>query len=256
MNEQDTTQVRSVAKAMELLERLLERRAPMTLQELSTASGYPKSTVHALLSTMRAYSVISQGADGRYALGLRLFECGCAVSESWDVSRLAHPYLEELSARTGASSFIAFLNGNEVTSFDRCAGGAGLQVVPELGSRLPLHATSQGKLLLSAMGEGEVLRRVQKSGLRAYTPHTVIESGKLLDTLEEVRRNGYAVEDGEYKIGLRSVSAPVYDSGGALRYALGVVGLFRNLRSEEFRGAVRHTVACAARLSSALGYVG
>ena len=76
------TAVQSVDKAMTLLEILLARRAPMTLQELSAASGYPKSTTHALLATMRTHAVIEQHSDGRYALGIRLFECGCAVSSA------------------------------------------------------------------------------------------------------------------------------------------------------------------------------
>ena len=254
MGERETGQVRSVAKAITLLDILLERRAPMTLQELSAASGYPKSTVHAMLSTLRGSSVISQGDDGRYSLGIRLFEYGCAVSAAWDVTRVAHPYLEQLADSTGASAFLSILSGNDVISFDQCAGGAGLQVIPETGSRLPLHATSQGKLLLAYLSGSDAAKRAREGGMRAFTPHTVTELPRLLALLQTIRSDGYAVEDGEYKIGLRSVSAPVRDSGGRVRYAMGVVGLFRHVRSVEFQNAVALTVEQAERLSRALGY--
>ena len=245
--------VHSVDKAMELLERLLQNRLPMSLQELSAATGYPKSTVHALLATLRRHEMVRQNEDGRYSLGIRLFECGCAVSAGWDISRLAGPYLEKLAAQTGAGAFLSVLEGDHVISFDQCAGGDGLVVIPELGSRLPLHATSQGKLFLSQFSDSDVLQRLQCAGLHAYTPHTITDTGQLLHALEIIRREGYAIEDGEYKIGLRSVAAPVTDRSGQPRYALGVVGLFRRVGSDEFRHAVEQTVLHARQLSRALG---
>lgn len=85
----------SVDKAMELLEVLLKNRRPMSLQELSQAAGYPKSTLHALLTTLRCHEAVRQDADSRYALGIRLFEYGCAVSGAWDITRIASPEFQD-----------------------------------------------------------------------------------------------------------------------------------------------------------------
>lgn len=251
---QETGRVRSVDKAMVLIETLLAHRAPMSLQELSAAAGYPKSTVHALLSTLRAHSMVAQDADGRYMLGLRLFECGCAVSAAWDISRVARPYLEKLASLTGGSAFLSLIEGDHVISFDQCTGGTGVQVVPEVGSRLPLHATSQGKLLLSYLSESDAAQRLRRAGLPPFTPHTLTDIDMLLAALPAIRADGFAVEDGEYKVGLRSVSAPVRDAAGQVRYALGAVGLFRRVHSEEFRSIVARTTELAAALSAALGW--
>ena len=245
--------VRSVDKAMDLIELLMQNRLPMSLQELSAAAGYPKSTTHALLATLRRHEMVRQAEDGRYDLGIRLFECGCAVSNRWDVTRLAGPYLEKLAVQTGAGAFLSVLEGDHVISIDQRAGGDGMVVVPETGSRLPLHATSQGKLLLSQLSDSDSLQRLQRSGLHAYTPHTITDIGQLLHALEIVRQKGYAIEDGEYKIGLRSVAAPVFDRSGQIRYALGAVGLFRRISSDEFSHAVEQTVFFAGELSRALG---
>jgi IclR family acetate operon transcriptional repressor len=249
----ETNIVHSVDKAMTLIDLLLHSRRAMTLQELSAASGWPKSTVHALLATLRRHDMVRQNGDGRYALGIRLFECGCAVSAAWDISHQCRPYLERLAAQTGASAFVAALEGDYTISFDQCAGGGGLQVIPEVGSRLPLHATAQGKLFLSQLSESDMLGRVQRAGLTAYTPHTITDTGKLLHALEAVRAVGYAVEDGEFKIGLRAVAAPVAVQDGQHRYALGVVGLFRRVGSDEFQYAIEQTVLHARQLSRALG---
>ncbi len=246
--------VQSVDKAMTLLEILLRHRAPMSLQELAAASGYPKSTTHALLATMRGHAVIEQREDGRYALGIRLFECGCAVSSAWDIGRLAHPHLEQLAAAAGASAFLALLDGVNAISFDQSISDSGLQVVPAIGGRMPLHATSQGKVLLSCKSDREVLQILEKSGMQAFTPHTITDPNRFVEGLAAVRQQGYAVEDGEYRIGLRSAAAPVYDRDGRVRYALGVAGLFRRVQAEDFQNAIAHLVHQARQLSMALGW--
>ena len=71
--------VQSVAKALRLLDLLMEAHQPLTLAALSEQTGWPKSTIHGLLSTMRESAVLDQQSDGRYCLGVRLFEYGCAV---------------------------------------------------------------------------------------------------------------------------------------------------------------------------------
>lgn len=246
--------VHAVGKAMELLELLLRARRPLSLQELCTQSGYPKSTAHALAATLREYDMITQTADGRYTLGMKLYECGCAVSGGWDVKELARPYLEQLARQVGWGSYLALRSGDHVLTVDRCSGstGAGLQLTVEPGIPLPLHATAQGKLLLAFAPEGEI-RRVCRQGLPPCTRHTITDEEALLAALRGVRAQGYAVEDGEYKVGLRAVAAPVYDAGGAVCCALGVVGLFPRTSSDEFQAAVSAACRTAAALSAALG---
>lgn len=96
----DGNTIRSVAKAMELLQLLSDAGEAMTLTAISERAGLPKSTVFGLLTTMRDYDVITQHADGKYALGLRLFEYGCRASAFWNISSLARPYLEHLAEAT------------------------------------------------------------------------------------------------------------------------------------------------------------
>lgn len=247
--------VLALGKAMELLELLLAQRRPMSLQEISARSGYPKSTAHALLTTLREYRMIGQDPDGRYRLGIRLYEYGCAVSAMWDARQLAHPYLEQLAQALGTGAYLAIRSGDHVLSIDSCAAssGAGLSVSVETGTPLPLHATAQGKLLLAAASEQELRRYCRQVGLQPYTRHSLTDPEALHSALAEIRARGYAVEDGEYRVGLRAVAAPVYDATGAPTYAIGVVGLFPRVQSEEFQLAVSKTVDAAARLSSALG---
>lgn len=248
--------VHSVGKAMELLELFFLWRKPMSLQQIAEATQYPKSTIHSLLSTLREYGVVTQDEDGRYYLGARLLEYGYAALSSRDASSLVHPQLEMLAGKIGASTFISLMENDCVISFDRCTpnNGSGYQVFPEIGMRLPLHATAQGKLFLSMRPDAEVLRLLARVGMTQFTPHTITNPDRFLEELREIRRLGYAVENGEYKAGLRTVSAPVYDYSGSVKYAIGTVGLFRRASSAEFQRAIELTVAQAKQLSAELRF--
>ena len=97
MAEQEGKTIHSVAKAIRLLDILTESGQPASLTELYQKTGWPKSTIHGLLSTMRESGLIEQTPNGRYWLGIRLFEYGCAVSNSWDIGAIARPHMQMIS---------------------------------------------------------------------------------------------------------------------------------------------------------------
>ena len=147
--------IQSVAKAMRLLDLLAASERPMTLAEISAQTGWPKSTVHGLLSTMREFSTVAQDNEGRYMLGIRLFEYGCTLSNSWTIIEIAKPFIQHISYETGESVFLSILDRGEVITLDRADNRTGLNTTAEVGCRLPVHCTSQGKLFLAYMPESE-----------------------------------------------------------------------------------------------------
>lgn len=245
--------IKSLSKAIDILDAVCAHPGGITLGELAEACGYPRSTTHALISTMRDRGLINQTDSGRYTPGLKLFEYGSAVSRGFDISTLARPHLESLSSRTGANSVISRLDGADVVSFDYAVSPTGVQILPEIGVRLPLYCTSQGKLMLAMLPRHKAASVLRRLTLRPYTPHTIVTPEALSEELDTIRAQGYAVENGEYKVGLRSISAPVYDNSGEVRYALTTIGFFRRISSEDFVTATECTVSQAGMLSSALG---
>lgn len=245
--------IRSLAKALSLMDVMAQKRRPMTLMELAEATGCPRSTIHTLLATLREYHYVSQDGEGRYVLGTHLFELGCAVSENWNISRLARPHLELLSARCGATSLLSFLEAERVINIDQCSGRGGIYIMSEVGNSLPLHATAQGKLMLSLRSDSEVRRLLNLNGMPAYTPHTITDPDTMITALDRIRAEGYSIENGELKIGLRTISAPVRDHEGRAAYCVSVVGLFRKIESDEFRNALSMVCATAEQISAELG---
>ena len=88
----------------------------------------------------------------------------------------------------------------------------------------------------------------------AYTPHTITRREQLEAELERVQQQGFAVEDGEYRVGLRSVAAPIFSVEGQVRWAIGIVGMFRRVSSEEFQQARELVCRAAERISYDMGY--
>ena len=257
MNERGGRCVHSVAKAMDLLDCLARFRQPMTLGELARALDAPKASVHGLLAALRTNGVVEQNpSDGRYRLGIRLFEYGCIVSASWDVVNRSREKMNHIALQTGDSVFLSAMEEDSALILETVEATGTFRVNSDRGSRVPLHCTSQGKLLLAYQPPGERRAILQRISLQSYTPHTISDYNRLEEELEIIRTQGYAVEDGEYKVGLRSVSAPVFAVDGTVCAAIGVVGMFRRVRSEEFEQARDHVVQAGREISYDMGYRG
>ena len=244
----------SVSKAMELLQILSWAGKPLLLKEVSALCDYPKSTVFGLLTTMRMHDVVTQTPDGRYALGVRLFEYGQQVKRSWDISQAARPYMDHLCQQTGASVVLSFCEGGSIITLDQAEMRSGLRVASEIGSRLPIYCTSPGKVFLAHMPRTGAETVLRSQSMTPFTPHTVTDIPTLMQEIDRCRADGYAVENGEYRIGLRSVSAPVFTAEGGVRYAVSVIGMFRSVQSDAFRTTIGEVCAAAAMISTALGY--
>lgn len=247
--------VQSVGKAMDLLSCLAGAGGPLTLGELSRRTGIPKATVHGLLAAMLTSAVVEQSAeDGKYRLGIRLFEYGCAVSRSWNVLEAAAGPMRQVAEETGESVSIAALDRGDVLILDRAEAHSNLRVVSEKGTRLPIHCTSQGKLLLAYLPAAERRALLRNCDFAAYTPHGHTSAQSLEEELVKIREQGYALENGELRIGLRSVSMPVFDVNGNAAYAVCVVGMFRRMNAPELEQAAGLLREAARRISFDLGY--
>ena len=194
-----------------------------------------KRQVFGLLTTMRAYDVVAQTPDGRYALGLRLFEYGRQVERSWDISLVARPYMEHLCQQTGASVMLSVCESGSVITLDQVETRGSLRVVSDTGSRLPIYCTSQGKVFLSHMSRtgAEALLRSQK--MTQFTPHTITDIPALLREADQCRANGYAIDDEENEMGVRCVAVAIPGPDGRAESAFSISGLAPYMTPERIR---------------------
>ncbi len=214
---------RSVAgKLLALLAAFDEEHPVLSLTDLAARADLPLATAHRLLAEVTAWGGVERRADGRYTVGGRLWDIGLLAPVRTDLRACAAPFLQDLYGATLATVHFAVRDGYQVLYLDRLSGRASVPVVSSIGSRLPLHATGVGKVLL-AHAPNDVVRHCV-SQLTRHTIHTITAPGRLLEQLRRIRSDGYATTTEEMSLGACSVAVPVRaGTDGAVVAALGVV---------------------------------
>ncbi len=248
--------IHAIEKALHLLDCFWAERRPLSLSELEKMTGWAKSTIHGLLASMLDSGVVEQdSSDGRYRLGYHLFELGNAVNQSWDVPAICRRHLQSIVDRFHESAYLARLSGDELLLAICEEPHTGFRITSEEGTRLPLHCTSQGKVILANLPPREAERLLTRAPLTPYTPYTVTSPAALLASLPALRQQGYAEEREEYKVGLRSVAAPIFERSGACRYAIGVIAM-AGTDAENVNAMRCAVMEAAAAVSAEMGRLG
>ena len=253
--ENNASHVQSVARALQALELLAEENRELTLTEMSNKLKWPKSTLHGILTTLRDYRVVDQSAEnGRYRLGIRLFEFGQKVTRSWDIHSLAIPVMQGLNRMFGEMVQLATEDSGEVLYIEKLDSTHIIRIVSETGARLPMHCSGLGKTLLAYKSPAEVKRILTKSGMPRMTRNTITDLPRMNAELEKIRRQGYAVDDREIMEGLRCVAAPIYDRNGEVKYAISVSSIAEVLFGDYFDSVRMEVVKAADEISYLMGY--
>ena len=245
--------VQSVDRALTILA-LLARLGQAGVSEIAGELGVHKSTAFRLLSTLESHDVVEQTEDrGKYRLGMGLVRLAGAGTARLDVVQQARPVCRRLAAECGETVNIAVLADHSALYVDQVSGGSGLQSHNWVGQHIPLHATSNGKVLLCELARSEVDALVEQ--LPAYTDRTVTERPALHLELDRVREQGYALATDELEVGLTALAAPLRSAHGDVVASISISG--PTLRLPEERVAVLTPVltAAAAEVSSRLGWV-
>ena len=225
----------AVDRAMNLFELLASSRSGLTLSELSRKLNMPKSTTHYLIYTLATRGYLQRASNGRHSLGMRFTDVASASSAEQNLGALATPFLRQTSARLNLTSILAVLRGAEaviigkVTSSQDAGGGAWV------GRHLDLHCTAQGKALIAALTDRDLTKLLDGRELAQFTPKTISSLTALKAHLDEVRANGFSVNDEEHVHGVRAVAAPVLDPLGVVIATISVRGLVSQISSFRLR---------------------
>jgi DNA-binding IclR family transcriptional regulator len=248
-------QVQVLDRALGILDLLADESPELGPSEVSERTGLHKSTVHRLLQVLERHRLIEKKAqNGKYRLGLRLFDLGSKAVAKLDLRERARPYLERLVLETGETAHICVLDSDRMLSIANVESPRTLRTPSTVGHRTPLHCTSVGKALLAFLPEGERNELLNKCELTAYTRRTLTKTAQLKAELKLVRQRGYAMDDEEIEEGLRCIGAPVMDYSGRVVAALSIAGPAFRLTDERIPAAARSVIRAAGELSLELGY--
>jgi IclR family acetate operon transcriptional repressor len=212
--------VQSLERAFDLLERMADAGGEVGLSELAASSGLPLPTIHRLMRTLVGSGYVRQQPNRRYALGPRLIRLGESASRL--LGTWARPQLARLVAETGETANMALLDGDEIVYVAQVPSKHSMRMFTEVGRRVLPHTTGVGKALLAGLEPAEVRALLRRTGMPAATEKTITSPDAFLAALEEVRRQGYAVDDSEQEIGVRCLAVPV--PGAPTAAALSISG--------------------------------
>lgn len=244
--------VQSVDRALTILE-VLARFGEAGVTEVAAELGVHKSTAFRLVATLEAHRLVEQTGDrGKYRLGVGVLRLAGAATARLDLVQEARPVCRQLAADTGETVNVAVLSESSALYLDQVAGSSALQSHNWVGQHIPLHATSNGKVLLSGLDDEALTEVLGK--LPTYTPSTITRKAELRRELERVREQGYAVAVDELEVGLTAVAAPVRNAHDDVVASISVSGPTFRLPPERLQQVADQLVAAAQEVSHRLGW--
>lgn len=213
--------VRTFARGLGVIEVLGQRPGGQTLAELADGAALPRTVVRRFLLTLIDLAFVR--TDGkRYWLTPRVLRLGLSYLSSLPYWHDAQPALEELRARIGQSCALSVLDGEDIVYVQRQHALRILPMSPSLGSRLPAHAVSMGRMLLAGLDDDALASYLAEARLVRLTSATVTDRDRLHAAISAARKNGWAWVDGELDESICGLAVPVRDRAGATMAALNV----------------------------------
>jgi len=218
-------------KSLQVLDLLGKNPQGLSLLEMNNMIGFPKSSIHHILSTFLLYDYVAQNAETKkYSLGFKFLSLSRVILDNIDVRKIANKYLfelhDELRERHGECKeaiHLAILRNGKVIYIDKIDIQDGLSLATYIGFRTDPHAAAGGKVLLSELSPKDILTIYQGRALKPYGKNTITSIDELFKELEKIKKQGYAIDNEEYYEGVRCVAAPVR-AGAKIVAAVSITG--------------------------------
>lgn len=249
--------VKSVARALDIIKLVGDSRQGLGVTEISRQMDINKSSVFRILATLSQYGYIEQNeTTGKYRIGYMFLDISSKLLDSLDVRTEAQPVLKELEYETNEVVHLVVYDQGEVVYIEKLDGNETLRMHSKVGKRAPVHCTSVGKAILSHLSAADVLAIMERKGLPAHTPSTIVEKDAFLEELSKVKENGYALDLEENEIGIRCIAAPVFDHTGSVAAAVSISGPTLRMTDERMRSLSSRMIQAGQAISKRLGYKG
>jgi DNA-binding IclR family transcriptional regulator len=245
--------VQVLERALAILDVLAETQGDYGPAELSRRLSLHKSTIHRLLFVLQEHGFV-RSVNGRYSLGMRLFELGSRAVARIDVRQYAHPFLSRLVDQTGETAHLAVLLGSEMVSILNVQSPKKLRTPVTVGGRTPLHCTSVGKAVLAFMPDAERHRIMSGLTFPRFTRKTLVSRAALAAELVRTRGRGYALDNEEIEEGMRCLGVPIHDYSGRVVGAISIAGPTFRVTTRRVPELARAVLAAGEELSATLGY--
>ena len=200
----------AVPKALRMLEVVAGRKRPLSIAEIAAALGLPQPTAHRIVGVLERLGFLGREPGRRRIVeGPRLVNLGLNVLQAAASAGSRHAILAALAKRTGESCNLGVIADGNVVYVDRVESQWPLGLRFEPGSRVPLHCTAIGKLLLAQLPDAALEAQLANGSLTRYTATTITDTRRLKEELQRIRRHGYSTDNQEFMSGVVCIAVPV-----------------------------------------------
>lgn len=228
----------------------------LTIAQVAKRTGLTRAAARRYLKTLEALGYVIQD-DDRFSLTPRLLDLGFTYLSTLGVTSVVQPFMEQVTNTLHESCSVSVLDDHDVVYIARRAADRIMSINLAVGSRLPAHATSMGKVLLAHLPPSELEHYLESVVREPLTDKTIVDDHVLCAVLEKVRENGWAVADEESELGVRSAAAPLVGRDGEVRAAINVSAHAARVSLDQLQQEYLPVLLEAARgISKALGAKG
>jgi len=249
MAQRDVPAIESVDRALHLLQVLGGYGSGATLEDLSEATGLPKSSTHRTLAALRERGFATQQDNGRYLIGAELLRVAFGFHERVDLRVALRPLLTRLRDAVNETVHLGVLDGGEVVYLDKLESTHPITLTSTVGGRNPAHCTAVGKALLAWTFADEAALRAwiaEQGSLIERTPHSITSADALVREAARIRAAGYARDMEESEMGVRCLAAPVFLGSAVPRAAVSVAAPRERLSAARIRVVVGELMEATA----------
>jgi len=248
--------VQSVDRALLIIETLAEDDEGYRLSDLAVRTGLSTSTAHRLLTTLEKRRFVQFDRDGsKWHVGAQSFVVGSTFVRRRNFATQAMPYLRKLRDQTRETANLAVVDDESIIVLTRMESREIMRSLTKVGGRVAMVASGVGKAVLATYSDDDVNAIIRRQGMPRLTEKSIVRPGALFRELETIRRQGYAVDDEEARIGLRCVAAVVYSDSSEPLAAISVSGMTSRVTAARLPALGQTVREVAAELTLALGGV-
>ncbi len=216
--------VRVLHKTLDILETIKSRDSGFKLAELSREVELPKATVYRILMTLEGRGYLDRASDGSYRMAKKLFNLQRTESAEQILNRVAMPIMDRVVEATKETVNLGILDAGEVVVINTVESPQAVRMSSKIGNRRHLHSTALGKIFLAGLPEKEFLRLIRMKGLPRLTEHTLTSRSAVIEEINRVRKQGWAMDNQENEMEGRCIGAPVLTPDGRVVAALSISG--------------------------------
>ena len=250
--------VKSVARTIDALLLFVNCSKYLTLQEISSMMGLPKSSAFELIHTMLKKGIIEYKSPDHklYGLSMLAFEIGSSVVDRLGVTDVSRPYIQELNRNTGGTAFLGVEDHGQVVYIDRAEDHSAVKAGAKLGQRRNLNTTSLGKAILYAHSNETMLSLLGPEPYPTQTPLSHTTSVQVLTDAKISRRRGYAVDDREEGPDMFCIGSAIRDRNGNPVAAISVASIYTMINDKKKELIAKQVMDTALEISRKLGFAG